>query len=243
MLGRADPIGVDRPYMLGIRFAAPLEQKPLGDGGALGDRSGVDRCRRCRRPRGPTGRRRRSSSPTAARRSSSACSSEMSISWPRPHSAARCAVTLCRSAGALPERPGRRTARRVQAGLGLVVDEQSPDLLERDDADEILDVHAAVAQRAAVAIGLRDLRLERDHPLETRLELAHRSPLAEGLLATGRYLSSPCLSCHYAHPDDACGHPDSRRRHWAGAHRGDAARPRGHRCRVRLGCAEKRAST
>ena len=83
-----------------------------------------------------------------------------------------------------------QAARRVglggrQAGLGLVVDEQPPDLLERDDADELLDVDAAIAQRAAVAIGLGDLRLERDDPLEARLELAHRTPRQKVLAADG----------------------------------------------------------
>ena len=43
---------------------------------------------------------------------------------------------------------------RNEAGLGLVVDEQAPDLLERDRPDEVFDVDPAVANRAAVAIRL-----------------------------------------------------------------------------------------
>ena len=40
-----------------------------------------------------------------------------------------------------------------QPGLERPVDEQAPDLLERDVADELLDVDAAVAQRAALRSG------------------------------------------------------------------------------------------
>ena len=53
-----------------------------------------------------------------------------------------------------------------QAGQQRAVDEQTPDLLERDVPDELLDVDAAVAERAAVAVGLGDLGRERDYALE-----------------------------------------------------------------------------
>ena len=56
--------------------------------------------------------------------------------------------------------------RRRQPGMRRLVDEQAPDLLERDVADEILDVDTAVAQRTALAVGLRDLGLERNHACE-----------------------------------------------------------------------------
>ena len=64
------------------------------------------------------------------------------------------------------ERLGRR-----QAGVELVVDEQAPDVAERDPADEVLDVDAAVAQRAAFLVRLGDLGLEGDDALEARLEV------------------------------------------------------------------------
>ena len=48
----------------------------------------------------------------------------------------------------------------------LAVDEQAPDLPERDVADELLDVDAAVAQRAALAVGLGDLGGEGDYAFE-----------------------------------------------------------------------------
>ena len=50
------------------------------------------------------------------------------------------------------ERLGRRQAR-----VELVVDEQAPDLAEADPADEVLEVDAAVAQRAAFLVGFGDL--------------------------------------------------------------------------------------
>ena len=55
-----------------------------------------------------------------------------------------------------------------QPGLEAAVDEQAPHLLERHVADEVLDVDPAVAQRAALPVGLGDLRRERDHALEAR---------------------------------------------------------------------------
>jgi hypothetical protein len=47
-------------------------------------------------------------------------------------------------------------------------------------ADEFLDVHASVAERAAFLIGLGDLGLERDHAFETRLEFGHQALLLPG---------------------------------------------------------------
>jgi len=61
------------------------------------------------------------------------------------------------------ERLGRRQARAE-----LAVDEQSPHIAERDRADQILDIDAAVAQRAAVFVRLGDLGFEGDHAFEAR---------------------------------------------------------------------------
>ncbi len=47
------------------------------------------------------------------------------------------------------------------------VDQQPPDLLERHDADELLDVDAPVTQSAAGAVRLGDLGGEGDDALET----------------------------------------------------------------------------
>ena len=58
-----------------------------------------------------------------------------------------------------------------QAGLEAAVDQQAPDLLVGDRADEFLDVDAAVAQRAALFVGLGDLGGEGDDAFEARLDL------------------------------------------------------------------------
>ena len=49
--------------------------------------------------------------------------------------------------------------------------------------DELLDVDAAIAEGAALAVGLGDLGLDGDDAFETRLEVAHRTPFVE---ASGR---------------------------------------------------------
>jgi hypothetical protein len=53
-----------------------------------------------------------------------------------------------------------------QAGEERSIDQQAPDLLEGHRADEVLDVDPAVAERAALLVGLRNLGRERDHALE-----------------------------------------------------------------------------
>ena len=65
--------------------------------------------------------------------------------------------------------------------LEVVVDEEPPDALVRIAADELLDVDASVAEHAALAVGLRDLRLDGDDALETGLEVGY---LAHGKDAT-----------------------------------------------------------
>ena len=57
-----------------------------------------------------------------------------------------------------------------QPRVEVVVDEQAPHVVVGVVADELLDVDAAVAKRAAFPVGLGDLRLDGDDALETRLE-------------------------------------------------------------------------
>ena len=64
------------------------------------------------------------------------------------------------------ERLGRRQARAE-----LAVDQQRPDVAEGDLADQVLDVDAAVAQRAAVLVGFGDLGLEGDDAFEAGYEV------------------------------------------------------------------------
>ena len=61
----------------------------------------------------------------------------------------------------------------AEASIG----QQRPHVTEGDVTGEVLDVHAPVAQRAAVPVGLSDLGLEGDHAFQTRMEAAVRSPV------------------------------------------------------------------
>ena len=88
---------------------------------------------------------------------------------------------LAREARRLGLQIGRRVAREAcrlvrlrlrHDRVEVVVDEQAPDPLVRVAADELLDVDASVAEDPSLAIGLRDLRLDRDDALEPRLEVA-----------------------------------------------------------------------
>ena len=60
---------------------------------------------------------------------------------------------------------------RRHSGLECAVHEETPDLLERHPPDQVLDVHPAVAERAALLVGLGDLGPERDDSLEPRRDL------------------------------------------------------------------------
>jgi len=61
-----------------------------------------------------------------------------------------------------------------QAGLVATIDEQTPDVLERDPPDDVLDVDAAVAQGRALPVGFGDLGLEGDDALEPVVHLGHQ---------------------------------------------------------------------
>ena len=65
-----------------------------------------------------------------------------------------------------------------QPRVEVVVDEQAPHVVVGVVADELLDVDAAVAKRAAFPVGLGDLRLDGDDALETRLEVVGAAHLA-----------------------------------------------------------------
>ena len=96
----------------------------------------------------------------------------MSISCPKPHSGASIASADCTSTRWSPERTVSAcgSAGR-QARFEAAVDQQAPDLLVGDAADQVLDVDAAVAQRATLFVGLGDLGGEGDDAFEARLDL------------------------------------------------------------------------
>src|SRR5688500_82845 len=60
-----------------------------------------------------------------------------------------------------------------QARLERTVDEQPPYQLERDLADELFDVDAAIAQCRALLVGLRDLGGEGEDALQAGLNFGH----------------------------------------------------------------------
>src|SRR5439155_13549959 len=66
---------------------------------------------------------------------------------------------------------------------------------ERDMSDQVFDVHPPVAQRAAVLVGFRDLGLEDDHSLESRLEVGHPLPLYLGRVVRGHSVACRRLGC------------------------------------------------
>src|SRR5262249_5137198 len=89
---------------------------------------------------------------------------------------------FAREASRLGLQVGRRVAgqprRLVGLGIGhlrvqVVVDEEAPHVLVRHLAHELLDVDAAIAERAALAIGFGDLRLDGDDTFEAGLEVVH----------------------------------------------------------------------
>ena len=130
----------------------------------------------------------------ARARLSRASSSEMSISCPNPHCGREHGQRrLHVDAGIARAHAQRVRLGRRQAGQQLAVDQQAPDLLERDVADQLLDVDAAVAQRAAGPVGLGDLGGEGDDAFEAGLDFGGgghgvlhgdaTGTLADGMLA------------------------------------------------------------
>ena len=71
-------------------------------------------------------------------------------------------------------------APEAATALERLVDDEAPDLLERDGARKLLDVDAPVPERRALLVRLGDLRLEGDDALEAQVGgRAHRLILAE----------------------------------------------------------------
>ena len=139
---------------------------------------GPGRCRSAEPAGGPTPRAdcatKLSAITDARARSSRACSSLMSMSWRKPHSGASVASARLH----VDARVARADGQRVRTAGGrpgreASVDEQAPDLLEGHAADELLDVDAAVAQRAALPVGLGDLGGEGDDALQAGLDFGH----------------------------------------------------------------------
>ena len=200
MLGRRDPVGVDRLDVVGVGLAAPADQEALGDRAAL-----VDLLLGHRRLAG------------VARR--------LGDEGQGHHRGAREVVAglLVGDVDQLAEAPLRREHRerrlhvdavvarahgqrvrfgRRQAGLEAAVHQQAPHLLVGDRADQVLDVDAAVAQRATLFVGLGDLGGEGDDAFEARLDLWCCLDRAHGTRFLGLKVwvaRPPGLPCGQAH--------------------------------------------
>src|SRR5581483_5111583 len=97
--------------------------------------------------------------------------------------------------------------------VDVIVDEEPPDVLVRDMPDELFDVDPAVAERAALAVGLSDLGLDGDDTLEPWPKVAHAQwNLPHGRLAKHRVPPRPagagarlCTPTQDAHPHPGWG--------------------------------------
>ena len=176
MLGRRDPVGVDRLDVVRVGLAAPAGQEALGDRGrlvhlALRHRRAADAARGL----GHEGERHdRYPGQVVARLLVGDVDHLLEAPLGSEHGQRRLQVHA-RVAGAHRERV--RLGRR-QAGVVGAVHEQAPDLLEGHLAHELLDVHSAVAESAALLVRLGDLGLEGDDPLETGRDLNQLSHCA-----------------------------------------------------------------
>ena len=166
MLGGRHPVGVDGLDVLGIGLALPAGHESRCHGGtfvdpALRDRGLVDPARGLR----DVGQRhhRRAGQLLAGGRVVDVQQRRVAPDR-REHGQAGLHVDADVAAvDGQRERLGRR-----QAVAELAVDQQRPHVAERDlPVDQILDVDAAVAQRAAVLVRLGDLGGEGDDALES----------------------------------------------------------------------------
>ncbi len=100
----------------------------------------------------------------ARARFSRASSSEMSISWRKPH----CGPEHGQRRLDVDARIPGMDRERIRLGRGhprqqLAVHEEAPYLLEGNPAHELLDIDPAISERTARSVGLGDLGRERDY--------------------------------------------------------------------------------
>ena len=182
MLGGGDPVRVDRLDVVGVGLAAPADQEALGDRRRLvdlalrdGRAAGAARGLRDERERHHRGARevvarlgvvdvdQRPEAPLRARASPARPATSTRGSPERTASG-------CGSAGGSPGSSVPSTSRPQTCSNGTW-------------PDELLDVDAAVAQGAALAVGLGDLGGEGDDALEAGLDFAHDAEPTAGAAA------------------------------------------------------------
>ncbi|MDF2754047.1 MAG: hypothetical protein K0S82_2430, partial [Gaiellaceae bacterium] len=161
MLGRADPVGVDRLHVIRVRLAAPAQEEPLGCGIALRD-DVVGR----RLPSVADGR-----GPRDDLHHLRGDAREVGPGLVVRDLVQLAEAPVAREAGRLGLEVGRRVAgdRGRFVGLRLrhlrvqvVVDQQAPHVLVGVLADQLFDVDAAIAELPTLAIRLGNLRLDGD---------------------------------------------------------------------------------
>ena len=172
MLGRADPVGVDRLRVIGVGLATPAEQELLGRRLALGDdvvRSRVAAV--MNRGRLGDDRHHLRREPGEIVASVLGIDVDELLELPDRSESRGLRLEVGRRAAGQGSRIVRLRIRH--SGLEVLVHEQAPHLLVRDFAHELLDVDPAIAKRAALPVGLGDLRLEGDDAFEPWFEVAH----------------------------------------------------------------------
>ena len=171
MLGRGAPVGVDRLHLLGIGLALPADEEPLGQRPALVDLAlGHDRqAEAAGRLRGVRQDHDRDPAQVGAGLLVGDVVGLPHAERGREHRDGGLDV------GAYVAGVDRDVVGlgRRETGFELAVDEQAPDLLERDPPDDLLDVDTAVAEGGAFLVRLGDLGLERDDPFEPVMHLGH----------------------------------------------------------------------
>ena len=173
VLGRADPVRVDRLDVLRVRFAPPAQQELLGDRRAARD----DLVRGRLAAVGDGGGAR--DDPHHLRREAAEILARLLVR----DLVQLAELPLAREPRSLGLEVGRGVAGQLLelARFGVrhrrfevVVDQQPPDIFVRVAPDELLDIDPAIPERPARELGLGDLRLDGDDALETRLEVVHR---------------------------------------------------------------------
>ena len=118
------------------------------------------------------------------------------------------------SQGALDVDPDVTGMDREREGLGgrktgveLVVDEQAPDVAKGHPPDEIVDIDAAVAQCAALAVRFGNLGLEGDDALKPwpELAVAHGWTLSRAGVDAGSQVIVYCAVARLGRPVMSCG--------------------------------------
>ena len=173
VLGGGGPVGVDGLDVLGVRLTAPADHEPLDDGLGLVDLPlRHHRQAQATRGLGDVGQG-HDGGPGEVVAGLLVIDVEQRLEAPcRSEHGQRALHVDADVAGV--DRDGERLGRR-QPGVELAVDQQAPDVAERDLADQVLDVDAAVAEGAALLVGFGDLRLERDDSFESGYEVGHQA--------------------------------------------------------------------